>query len=131
MGSPISPSLTDLRMFEIVSIILDSYEYRNKIVSLSVYRDDGFILFNGTNQELESLYRIANSIHPLLKFKYNISDSTMQFLDVTIFKGNRFQTSNILDTKIYHKPTENFQYLHRTSAHPASVFKGFIAGGIN
>jgi len=29
---------------------------------------------------------------------------------------------------MYRKPTENFQYLHRTSSHPDSVFKGLIKG---
>ena len=34
----------------------------------------------------------------------------------------------MLDIKSYLKPTNNFQYLHRESAHPKSVFKGFIKG---
>lgn len=34
----------------------------------------------------------------------------------------------MLDIKSYLKPKNNFQYLHRKSAHPKSVFKGFIKG---
>ena len=52
----------------------------------------------------------------------------MTFLDTQVYKGTRFQESGILDIKLYIKPTNTFQYLHRTSAHNKSVFKGFIKG---
>ncbi|VDI50561.1 Hypothetical predicted protein [Mytilus galloprovincialis] len=42
----------------------------------------------------------------------------------------RFITNKILDIKLYRKPTDNYQYLHRSSSHPSSVFKGFITGEI-
>ncbi len=32
------------------------------------------------------------------------------------------------DIKCHTKPTETFQYLHRESSHPTSVFKSFIIG---
>ena len=37
-------------------------------------------------------------------------------------------TITILDTKVYTKPTETYQFLHRTSSHPPHVFKAFIYG---
>lgn len=89
-----------------------------------------FLLFKGSEQALIEFYQIVNSIHPLLKFTYEISNSQIQFLDVTIFKGHRFQMEQILDIKLYRKPTDYFQYLDKSSAHPASVFKGFIIGGV-
>lgn len=42
--------------------------------------------------------------------------------------GLRFNNCQKLDIKSFIKPTNNFQYLHRNSAHNASVFKGFIKG---
>ena len=129
-GAPMSPSLADLRMFEIISNILELFPYSNNIIHLSVYRDDGFILFNGSKQDLETFFQIANNIHPLLKFTHEMSSDSIQFLDITIFKGERFRVNQILDVKLYRKPTENFQYLERTSAHPSSVFNGFIIGEI-
>ena len=35
-----------------------------------------------------------------------------------------------MDIKCHTKPTENFQYLHRESAHPDSCFKSFIQGEV-
>ena len=130
MGARPSPSLTDLRMFELISEILKKFTHSNKILHLSIYRDDGFIIFDGEEDEIKQLFEIANNIHPLIKFTHEISTKNIQFLDVTVYKGNRFYAENILDFKLYRKPTDNYQYLERSSAHPASVFNGFIIGEI-
>ena len=47
---------------------------------------------------------------------------------MSVYEGHRFKYENILYLKIYRKPTEHYQYLHRSSTHPSSVFKGFIIG---
>ena len=36
----------------------------------------------------------------------------------TVYKGKRFTNSRILDIKTHTKPTETYQYLHRTLCHP-------------
>ena len=54
----------------------------------------------------------------------------MEFLDLTIFKGERFKREGVLDLKSHIKTTETFQYLDRTSAHSFSCFKGFVGGEI-
>ncbi|KAJ8024865.1 hypothetical protein HOLleu_34899 [Holothuria leucospilota] len=59
-----------------------------------------------------------------------ISKTEVTYLDLKIFKGNKFQSTGILDTKVYTKPTETFQYLDRNSAHPLATFKGFIKGEV-
>ena len=69
-----------------------------------------------------------NHMHPTLKFTYEASTTSINYLDLTIFKGNRFHTTGILDTKVYRKPTETYQYLHRKSSHPPHVFNAFIYG---
>lgn len=130
MGAKISPSLTDLRLFEILQEILKKFKYTQKIKLLQVYRDDGFILIDTDENKIQEFFSIANNIHPLLKFTYTISKKEIQFLDTTVFKGKRFEKENILDVKLYRKPTDNFQYLDKSSAHPESVFKGFLMGEI-
>ncbi len=42
-----------------------------------------------------------------------------QHLDLTIYKGERCRTSQIIDLKPFFKPTNKFQYLIYTSAHGA------------
>ena len=123
-----SPEICDIRMHEITSSLLSRFRFQENIPFFKRYRDDGIILFNGTREQITELFEIGNSLHDLLKFTYEISEQELTFLDVSIYKGKRFNESNILDVKSYIKPTNNFQYLHRVSAHPTSVFKGFIKG---
>ena len=104
------------------------FPHRDNIIVHFRYRDDGFICYSGNIEEIKSFFEIGNSIHKLLKFTFNISQHEMTFLDTTAYKGERFNESNILDFKSYIKPTNSFQYLHRESSHPTSVFKGFIKG---
>ena len=128
MGQISSPHTCDIRMFEITNFITNHYKYNNKILYHGRYRDDGFILFDGNREEMEEFFYIGNSVHELLKFTYQISDTNMVFLDTEVYKGQRFTESGVLDIKSYLKPTNNFQYLHRQSAHSPSVFKAFIKG---
>ena len=50
----------------------------------------------------------------------------MNFLDINVYKGKRFENNAILDLKTYFKPTNSFMYLHRESCHSRHV--GFIKG---
>jgi len=57
-----------------------------------------------------------------------ISDKEINFLDTTVFKGERFNKQAILDIRTHFKPTETFHYTHFSSCHPPGVRKGFIKG---
>ena len=128
MGCAPSPSICDMRMYEITKDIIANYEFRHKIIYHGRFRDDDFMIFEGSTDEAVQFFTICNNYHPLLKFTYEISESNMTFLDTQVYKGDGFQKSGTLDIKSFIKPTNTFQYLHRTSAHSKSVFKGFIKG---
>ncbi|KAK3109108.1 hypothetical protein FSP39_023246 [Pinctada imbricata] len=128
MGSTVSPEVSDIRMYQITHMIMNQFEHANKVLFHGRYRDDGFMIFNGTRDEILKFFEIGNSCHRYLKFTYEISGETANFLDTTVYKGRLFQTEGKLDIKSYIKPTNNFQYLQRNSAHCQSVFKGFIKG---
>ena len=58
----------------------------------------------------------------------NQSAKSINFLDLTIYKGPAFQKTRKLDTTTHHKENKQFKYLHFTSNHPKSIFKGLIIG---
>ena len=70
MGGSSSAELADLRMYEILKNILYQFEHRNKILTCLGYRDDGFIFYKGSEEEIHSLFNLANTVHPHLKFTY-------------------------------------------------------------
>ena len=65
-------------------------------------------------QALEDFKQLANNIHPTIKFSFNSNEQGIPCLDTIIYRG---KDNNIL-TRLYHKPTDNKQYLHFNSAHP-------------
>jgi hypothetical protein len=128
MGAVPSPEVCDIRMFLLLKEILDNFEFRDLICLHKKYRDDGLIIFSGTQEQASLFCRIANNAHPLLKFEFSISNENCTFLDLDLWKGDRFKQTGKLDTKTHIKETECFAYLHRSSAHPTPCFKGLIKG---
>lgn len=129
MGAKPSGHICDARAYQFIESIINKFPHKDNIFLHKRFRDDGLILINTDDQsQLHQLFEIANNEHELLKFTYEISQNHINFLDITIYKGQRFATNSILDTKSFIKPTETYQYLHRTSAHPNSVHKAIIKG---
>jgi hypothetical protein len=94
------------------------------------YLDDIFIIWPHTREEFTEFLDILNSHHPNIKLKANIDNHSIDFLDVTIFKGHRFELTRKLDTKVYFKPTDTHELLHKSSYHPSHTFKGIIKSQI-
>ena len=90
--------------------------------------DDCLLFWNGSQTDLDAFIAKINGIHPTLNFTHTASPQELQFLDLIIFKGDRFRLSNTLDMRCFTKPTETFCYLDRSSCHNPAVFKGFIKG---
>ena len=94
------------------------------------YIDDIFSLWNVDKlvKEIEEFIVLANSHHPTIKFTAEIPDKEINFLDTTVFKGERFNKQAILDICTHFKATETFRYTHFSSCHPPGVRKGIIKG---
>ena len=90
MGARSSPQICDIRAYEFINNIINKFEYSNDIILHHRFRDDGLILFNGGVDKLKELFEIANNEHELLKFTYEYSMTSNDFLDITLYKGERF-----------------------------------------
>jgi hypothetical protein len=81
-------------------------------------------------EEFEQFLGIFNSTHPTIKLKPTSSYHSINFLDVTVYKGTEFQQRGILDTKVYFKPTDTHELLHKSSYHPKHTFSGILKSQI-
>ena len=70
----------------------------------------------------------AKKHHPTIKFTAEISKTETTFLDIKIYKGERFRSNSVLDVRTHFKSTETFQFTHLSLCHPPGVKKGFIKG---
>ena len=126
MGAPFSPTMANIYM----SIFLKNFlqTQPSKPYLLKRYIDDILIIWTGTLVQLQQFIQDLNKFNPNLKFTHQQSASTIDFLDVTIYKDTSFPFTNILDVKTFQKKLNLYQYLHFSSEHPRSVFKAFIKG---
>ncbi|KAK7482358.1 hypothetical protein BaRGS_00026377 [Batillaria attramentaria] len=92
------------------------------------YWDDGIMFVQASDETMHQFFEQANARTEGIKFTYEICRDQATFLDLAIFKGNRFQATGHLDVKMYRQPTETFQYLYRNSCHPQTAFGGLVKG---
>ena len=85
----------------------------HKIQDMALFTDDVLMIWGHGRNELESFRYLANNLHPTIKFCFTINKQKIPVLYTVISRGS----NNYILTKMYHKPTDNMQYLHFNSAH--------------
>ena len=83
------------------------------------YIDDNIGISTSTKNELEDFMQYVNVFHPSLSYTYDASDTSDNFLDISISI-----TKHGLTTDIFYKDTDTHSYLRYESAHPPSCKKG-------
>ena len=82
------------------------------------YIDDIFMLWQHGEDKLKEFIEYLNNCHPTIKFTYETSPKSINFLDINVIRvGNR------LVSDLYVKPTDTHQYLHATSCHVYHIKK--------
>jgi hypothetical protein len=71
-----------------------------------------------------------NGIIPGIVITLNVSPSSVNFLDTTVFKRATNTNESELLTKVYFKETDTHQLLHKDSFHPLHTAKGVLKSQI-
>ena len=100
----------------------------NKPLTWKRFIDDVFCSWDTNKEEIEHFIERANSYHPTVKVTAEVSQLETTFLDITVYKEERFEKESILDVRTHYKPTETFQYTNYNSCHPAGVKKASLKG---
>ena len=74
---------------------------------------DIFFIWEHGEEKLKEFIEYLHEKHPTLKFTSEWSQTSTNFLDVTVSLTNGKTT-----TDLYVKPTDSHQYLHFPSCHP-------------
>ena len=128
MGKKFAPSYCNIFMAQWEKTLLNVSQCNPSLYLR--YLDDIFMIWPHSHESFQNFFQIANNLHPSIKLKYEISEKTIDFLDVTIFKGSKFNETSNLDTKVYFKPTDTHQLLHKSSFHPKHTFQGVLKSQI-
>ena len=103
MGTRMAPSYANLFMGTLETELVKQNSKNIQIWKRFI--DDIFIIWTGTLEEFQDFMDKINQIHPTIKFTHEVSKNELTFLDVTVYKGDRFQTENKLDIKTHIKKT--------------------------
>ncbi len=86
-------------------------------------RDDIYMAWTGTIDELSKFMEWLNGIHPNLVFTYDYSKDGVEFLDTFVYT-----VGSVVHTKLYSKPSDTHCYLIPTSCHRSHVLKNIPYG---
>lgn len=90
------------------------------------YLDDIFGIWTHSKEDFIQFVDTLNSYDPSIQLKFTFNDSSINFLDVTVYKSSTFQVDQKLETKVFFKKTDTHALLYKTSFHPIHTYKGLV-----
>jgi hypothetical protein len=121
-GSPLAPSVANLFMHSLEIDVIRKWD--SLILLYRRYIDDLFILFKGSEQDLNKFIEDMNNLHNNIRLTWKVDQNQAEFLDLVIFKGPRWP--NQVDYRIHQKALNSYLYLPWTSFHPMASKLSFI-----
>ena len=112
MGTRMAPTFANIFMKYIELHLIETSPKKPKMWLRFI--DDILMIWNHGKEALKQFKELANNIHPTIKFSFDSNENEIPFLDTIIYRGK----DNHILKRLYHKPTDNKQYLHFNSAHP-------------
>jgi hypothetical protein len=128
MGTPFAVTFACIYMGELEQEALIIMQTQNITIFIKYYRYiDDIISFFRTTFSATQYMIIFNSLRPgRIILKLTHIGNSADFLDLTIYKGDRFNTHNIIDFCLFQKPFNKYLYLPTSSFHKQHTFKSFI-----
>lgn len=123
-GTAVAPAFANLYLFHKFRRIF--LGFASSVILNRRYIDDGFVILRNRNAAHMLMERLNNCSN--LNLTWEISDRKAVYLDLEIYKGQRFFLKNVVDLRIFTKPISKFLYLHGKSFHPVHTFTGIVKG---
>jgi hypothetical protein len=126
MGTACAPAYANIFLFMLERNIMTRYE--TDIWMYFRFLDDVCIICYGKLDNNHDLIKHLTSMHPQIKFTFKFDNYSNNFLDLTIYKGERWSKEKRLDVKLFQKDHNPYIYLPFTTDHPMHSKIGFITG---
>ena len=105
MGTPFAVTFACIYLtmieIEVDAVLNDLYNF--KPIFYKRYIDDIFAIFNNIAEAKVFMHVFNSAKHDQIKLKLTHIGDKVEFLDIEIFKGRRFNEVNKLDSKIFQK----------------------------
>ena len=117
MGTNLVPKYAYLFVGYVEENMLLTYNGTMPIM-LRIYIDDYIGISTSTKNEHDDFMQYVNDFHPSFSYTYDMSDNSVNFLDISIS-----MTQHGLTTDIFYKDTDTHSCHRHESAHPPSCKK--------
>lgn len=126
MGTDFAPHYADTVLAKFERQVLAECQFK-PLVFLR-YLDDIFLVWQHGHEKFNDFLHQLNNHAPPIKFKAEVHQFSVDYLDTTVFKDPDNPLK--LLTKVFFKPTDTHQLLHKHSFHPKHTFKGIVKSQI-
>lgn len=99
MGAAFSPTIANIFMSVFLRHFLRTQDTQSLIILR--YIDSIFMIWCDTTPTLQSFLTALNAHHTDLRFTHHHSMHSIDFLDLTIYKGHNFLFTNLLDSMTF------------------------------
>ena len=116
MGTNVAPILANLYLAKLEKILKEKSINDPKMIwpiFFKRYIDDGFGITKGSKADVEYWIQEFNNLVKSIKidkFKYG---SRVEYMDLIIFKGNRFYQKGLFDIKIFQKEQNLYAFIQK------------------
>ena len=124
MGRKYAPSTANLYLKKFDKAAREDFHIHPLLYSR--FLDDIFGVWPGTRAQLTKFQEFLNSLILGIKVTFTVRTHIIEFLDTQMYKHYDSEGRCTLQTKVYFKPTDTHQLLHRTSFHPTHTFDSII-----
>ena len=88
--------------------------------------DDGFGIMEGRKKDVKYWISQFNSLRKTITIDKWSFGNNVEFMDLYIYKGEKFYTSGILDFKIFQKEINRYMYIPYKSGHVTHIIKNYV-----
>ena len=130
MGTPLAVAYACIHMHVIEREAFQSFTARGyslRTLKLYVRFIDDIYFIASDYDHAKLLLDIINGKRPSIKLEFHIKNTSVDFLDITIYKVGKPAR---LQVKLFQKPGSKHLFLPPMSLHPPHIFKGWIRGYI-
>jgi hypothetical protein len=131
MGTNIAPILANLYLAMLEYKLKEQTKNDPKMIWPSLWRryiDDGFGVIKGHKKDVEYFVHKFNSMVNSIKIDKIEFGDKVNFLDLCIYKGQRFTNTGKFDIKLYQKEENIYAYIPFRSVHQQHTIVNFVIG---
>ena len=131
MGTNLAPILANLYLAMLQEELKNKCKHDVKLKWPKLFLrfiDDGFGIFEGTKKEIEYWIIQFNGLRETItidKWKFG---NHVDYMDIYIYKGEKFFSSGFLDFRIFQKEINRYMYIPQKSGHVSHTIKNYVLG---